>query len=73
MFLTSLVNGELSKGKILAIHHKKDYFLKTQQNCHGNFVPLKILVWDRFFQEKSFRVERFFLKKWTGPENFVPG
>ena len=41
--------------------------------CHGNFVPLKILVRDRFFQEKSFRVERFFLKKWTGPENFVPG
>ena len=36
---------------------------KVEMCCHGNFVPLKILVRDQFFQEKSFHPDRFFLKK----------
>ena len=34
----------------------------TRVYCHWNFVPLKILVRDQFFQEKSFHPDQFFLK-----------
>ena len=47
-------------------------FLDHNYSCHGNFVPLKILVRDQFFQKKSFHPERIFLKKRAGAENFVP-
>jgi len=56
------------------IVHELEVHSKIQQLkvCHGNFVPVKILVQDHFFRKNSSVSEQFFRKNWTGLENFVP-
>ena len=57
------VSLETEKAIILIRNVLKLREQENPEDCHGNFVPLKILVQDQFFQKKSFHPEQIFLKK----------